>query len=172
MQSNIPEVIIHSKDYIGINYALLTSVLTKAIQELDLKVTPVLDLTTPNNSFVGQLIAWLGNSANGIGDLFARNLHASNQVCVGQTCLSEDQIKSLIQLQSQLQSQQISGGTQTPSAPTTPDVTPPVTGETPPVVSPDPTASDSSTAMPVVTPSDPSGSLVVPTVPPADSITQ
>jgi hypothetical protein len=75
-----------------VRYENLTAILAKSIQEIASVAGP----------FKDTLVTWLGNSANGIADLFANNvyahnnLYASNQLCIGQTCVTEAQLKALL----------------------------------------------------------------------------
>ena len=126
----------------------------------------------------------MGNSANGITDLFAKTIHSdsvkTNQLCVGATCVTEAQLQQLLQNQSS----QNGGGT--PTSPVVPSlVTPPVT-PTPtipdptPTITPDPTpvtptvAPDPTPVAPVVTPPiastpDPTSTPQAPAAPTPDA---
>jgi hypothetical protein len=42
-------------------------------------------------TFKANLIAWFADTANGIGDFFARRGHFREQMCVGDTCVTPDQ---------------------------------------------------------------------------------
>ena len=66
--------------------------LVKGIQELDLKLKDISDFENENdNSFVAKLRNWFGNSANGIKKLFVKE-----EICIGETCINEEQLKALI----------------------------------------------------------------------------
>ena len=117
--------------------------LVKAVQELDIKIKDIQDLVEGDNSFVGKLRSWLANSNNGITTIFA-NLFEGNtikgreKVCVGNTCIDEDQLKALIQ--------NAGGQVDTPTPPE-PESSPEIIPETPPeevppsdeVINPEPT---------------------------------
>jgi hypothetical protein len=69
----------------GIDYDKLTAVLAHAIQEI----------ANISGSFKDALIAWLADSANGITKLFAKEVH-TEKLCVGNTCVSEEQFLALV----------------------------------------------------------------------------
>ncbi len=72
----------------GIDYPSLTAVLAQAIKEI----------ATISGSFKQNLIAWLGSTANGIERIVGRVLKGdrveTNELCVGQTCVTEDQFRA------------------------------------------------------------------------------
>jgi hypothetical protein len=65
-----------------VNYGALPFVLINAVKEIG----------TISGDFETNLIAWLGNAGNGIQDLFADNLHAQNELCIGSTCIHQRQL--------------------------------------------------------------------------------
>ena len=71
---------------LGLNYTGLIPPIVKAIQEI----------ASITATFKSNLIAWLGNASNDIGDLFADNIHAHNELCVGSTCVTEAQFKAMV----------------------------------------------------------------------------
>jgi trimeric autotransporter adhesin len=58
------------------------------------------EIASISGSFKNALVAWLGDAGNGIGDFFARVGHFNEtdtqKLCVGSTCLTEDQLKALL----------------------------------------------------------------------------
>ena len=68
------------------NYAGLTPYLVKAIQ----------DIATISGTFKANLIAWLGSATNGIANFFAGNIHATNELCVGDTCVTPQQFQAMV----------------------------------------------------------------------------
>ncbi len=112
MQQYFPELVsTGATGYLSVNYAGITPVLTKAIQELDLKMVNIETFaadSVDSKTFVQNLIAWLANATNGIGDLFAKTLHSNDshtkELCVGdadgETCITKSQLDHLLQLQS------------------------------------------------------------------------
>jgi hypothetical protein len=112
----IPEAVYgtESEGY-GMSYATLTPVIVKAIQEMNLNITSLSDMTR-TNTWRDSLIAWFGNAANGI-----RSLVVHDKICVDDQCLTKDDIKVLLEMKN--------GNTPTvpnnPTPPSTPDLTPP-----------------------------------------------
>jgi hypothetical protein len=99
-----------------VSYSALTFALINAVKEI----------ASISASFQSALIAWLGNASNGIGDLFANNLHAQNEVCISSTCMNQQQLAALLAGASPSQSSgQGSSSTSRSAASTTPD-TPPI----------------------------------------------
>jgi hypothetical protein len=84
-------------------YSQMTPILTKAIQELNLKVD-LLSLNTGNtsNDVFGSLKGWLGDVGNGVTDFFAQRGHFK-ELCIGEngneTCLTKDQVDQLLNQQ-------------------------------------------------------------------------
>ena len=80
MQAYYPELVETNPDgYLGVNYAGLAPVLVEAIRELDLKISPLSDLMTENNSVADSLRAFLGNAQNKVTRIFT-----------GEICLYEE----------------------------------------------------------------------------------
>lgn len=68
----------------------------KAIQELDVAVSDIRNLDTNNqDTFASALVAWFADKANGIGKLFANEVH-TNMLCVGDTCVSEEEFLQML----------------------------------------------------------------------------
>ncbi|MEK7069168.1 MAG: tail fiber domain-containing protein [Patescibacteria group bacterium] len=59
-------------------------------------VNAIKEIASISGVFKANLIAWLGDAGNGIGDLFARRGHFSEQLCVGATCVNEQQLAALL----------------------------------------------------------------------------
>lgn len=103
----------------SVNYANITPVLVQGMRELNLKLTAIESIAqTVNPSLRDSLIAWFGDVTNGIGKLFTHELH-TDTLCVGDTCVTESQLKNLLQNQGTIQI--VGGG---PVTPTTPIITP------------------------------------------------
>jgi len=75
-----------SNGYYTLDTTAIDSYLTGAIQEI----------ANISSTFQQNLIAWLGNASNGIGDLFANNIHAQNELCVGSTCVTPAQFQAIV----------------------------------------------------------------------------
>ena len=87
----LPDLVSQGPDgYYTMNYAGFTPYLIKAVQEI----------AAVSGAFRDNLIAWLGAAGNGIGDLFAKNGHFSNELCVGtlgnETCITKAQLDALL----------------------------------------------------------------------------
>ena len=87
-----------SSGYYLLNYAGLTPYLTKAIQ----------DIANLGSDFTSTLVAWLGNAANGIADLYATIIHAhevhTDTLCVGTTCVTPQQFQAMVAASGQIAS--------------------------------------------------------------------
>jgi len=83
-----------------IDYSRFTPLAIKAIQEMNFKIMGISDLSI-ENSFRNSLVSWLADVNNGIGSLFAdefvgNTITAKEKICVGQTCVTEEQLKQLL----------------------------------------------------------------------------
>jgi hypothetical protein len=97
LQTFYPDLVSQNADgMLSVNYANMAPVLVEAIRELNVKVTSMADLTTADNSFVQQLVAWLGNSANGITNIFSKQV-TTDKLCVGTVCVTQDQFMHMVQ---------------------------------------------------------------------------
>ena len=84
-------------------------------------VSAIQEIANVGGTFQQNLIAWLGNAQNGIGDLYATVLHASEghfskEVCIGESgggevCLTGDQLAALLSA---------AGASETPESVTSP----------------------------------------------------
>jgi hypothetical protein len=50
------------------------------------------------SGFFSHITAWLGDVANGIGDIFAKSFHAKDSICIDDQCLNKDDIRALLQM--------------------------------------------------------------------------
>jgi hypothetical protein len=73
-------------ELLEVNYSALTFALINAVKEI----------ASISGTFETNLIAWLGNSSNGITDFFAANIHAQNELCVGSTCVTPAQFQAMV----------------------------------------------------------------------------
>jgi hypothetical protein len=127
--------------YKTVNYAVMTPILTEAVRELNLKINNIESIATlQNQTFKDSLIAWLGDSANGITRIFSDRVD-TKQLCVEDVCVTRDQFLNIVEQ---------SGVTNPPPAP---DPVP--TPDPQPTPVPDPTPTPTPTPDPVPTP-DPS----------------
>ncbi len=134
VEAIFPELVIEDVNgYKNLDYSKLVAVLAKGIQEI----------AAITGTFKTNLIAWLGDAANGIGDLFANRFVAKSQICINETCIDEAQLQALI-IQSGA-SQNISGGGGSPEPEPEPE-------ENPPAPEPDPTPEENPEPEPESTP--------------------
>lgn len=83
-----------------VDYSKLMPLAVKSIQDLGIKIKPIEDLTTENNSFAQVLRSWFESATNGIGDFFANRVRTKT-ICLAdddgnETCLSKSDIDTLI----------------------------------------------------------------------------
>jgi hypothetical protein len=89
----------------GVQYDKLSAVALEGVKELNLKVEDLatttlykdLDDESFTKKFFDSLIAWFGDTANGITEFFAGTIHADEMLCVGETCVDEETLKALLQ---------------------------------------------------------------------------
>ncbi|MDB5254762.1 MAG: hypothetical protein JWL92_138, partial [Candidatus Nomurabacteria bacterium] len=119
---------------LSMNYTGLVPYTIAAIQEMNLNITSISDLTHPN-TWRTALTAWFANNTNGIGDFVANRFRAKNEICINNTCVTEQQLQQV------LQNSHSSGSTTVINPPPvqTSEATPPPVVENPiPEVIPDP----------------------------------
>ena len=99
-------------DQVSVNGILLASV-----KALDLKVEPLSSLDLTKDGSLANLVkTFLADTANSIDVLFAKHIH-TDELCIGQTCVTEAQLQQLL-------NQQNSGGSGGGSTPPPPPETP------------------------------------------------
>ncbi|MBI2097878.1 MAG: tail fiber domain-containing protein [Candidatus Vogelbacteria bacterium] len=93
-----------------VRYQNLTAVLTKAVQEVNLRLETMASTTassTPESqsfaaSFFSNLFEritqWFADAANGIKEMFADTFRARKKICVDDECLTKDDIRALLEL--------------------------------------------------------------------------
>ncbi len=110
LEKVIPEVVTQGPDYKSVNYALLTSVITKAVQELNLKLTSVEKFSFEDTGgFAERLREFFESTTNGIRTIFVKEVQ-TDKLCVGTTCVTESQLQQLLN-----QSGHSGGGAPSPS---------------------------------------------------------
>ncbi|MDB5187606.1 MAG: hypothetical protein JWO50_126, partial [Candidatus Kaiserbacteria bacterium] len=66
-------------------------------------VNAIKDIGSVTGIFKDNLVAWLGNSSNGIQNFYTDNIHAKRAdvqtLCIGSTCVTEAQLQQLLQNQ-------------------------------------------------------------------------
>ncbi len=80
--------------YLGVNYIAFIPVLADAVKDLDTSVVSIQNIDT-NSSFVSNLKNWLASAENGITELFAAKVK-TNQLCVGEVCVDEQQFLDIV----------------------------------------------------------------------------
>jgi hypothetical protein len=100
LQGVIPQVVTNGPDYKSVNYGLITPVLAKAIQELDIKISDIQSLANEDNSFGDILRNWFASATNGIQEFVAGTVRAKNQLCIDDVCVTKSQLQNMIQVQS------------------------------------------------------------------------
>jgi len=105
-----PELVgIRSDNYKAVYYAQMTAVLTKAVQELNLKLTAVDTFAFEDTGgFAERLRQFFETSTNGIRKIFVKEVQ-TDRLCVGTTCVTESQLQQLLNQSGQ------SGNVTTPS---------------------------------------------------------
>ena len=91
---------------LGLNYTGLIAPIIGAIQ----------GIAHITGDFQKNLIAWLGNSSNGIQDLYAGVFHGQEAdvqtLCIGSTCINQQQLATLLAVSGQTSSSPSGGSTQ------------------------------------------------------------
>jgi len=91
----------------SVRYEEMTSVLTKALQELDLKIEDLASTIPPQTGSFGerlftqifaQVRIWLADVGNGVGSVFAGTFRASAEICVDDQCLNKEDVRALLAL--------------------------------------------------------------------------
>lgn len=90
-----PEIVSRdTRGYLSMNYALLTPILTKGLQELDARFRDFTDLASPDG--IAQAISsFLSDTANGLQKLFVRQIFVE-EICIGTTCIDEATLVELL----------------------------------------------------------------------------
>ena len=78
-----------------------------AIKELDLTIESLASTTAATSTedgtqtfvgrFLDRMIAWFADTANGIGNFFAKSFRAEETICVGAVCIGEAELEALLQ---------------------------------------------------------------------------
>ncbi len=127
LEKVIPEVVTQGPHYKSVHYALLTSVITKAVQELNLKLTTLETFSFEDTGgFTERLREFFEHAGNGIRTLVARKVQTT-ELCLEDVCVTKDQLQQLLNQSGQ------SGSTPSPEPEVIieEDVPVPVVGDTP-----------------------------------------
>lgn len=105
LNSIYPYAVTTQKDgYYVVDYTRLTPLIIQSIQELDLKLENIQSTSTTvvSSGFsLNSIRDWLGDVGNGIQKIFAsliegNTIRAKDQLCVGDTCISESEFIQLL----------------------------------------------------------------------------
>ena len=119
-------------DVLAVDYERYTGLLTKFVQDTNLKVEDLAtttDATTlDSSSFAGkffsslfvQITKWLASAANGIGSVFAKAFHASEEICVDDQCLTKEDVRSLLTIAHASSTPQVAGSAEVVATSTPP----------------------------------------------------
>ncbi|MCC6198996.1 tail fiber domain-containing protein, partial [Candidatus Nomurabacteria bacterium] len=100
LKNYYPDLVSKQPDgYYKVSYALMTPILTKAIQEINTNITDISDLTR-ENTWRDSLIAWLGDITNGINRIFAHEVR-TDRLCIAKAdgsdvCLTGEQVEEIV----------------------------------------------------------------------------
>ena len=162
VQPIYPEAVYQRTDgFFAIDYTKLNPLIIKSIQDMNLNLDAIAGTVTPisgsaNETFVTaffnnvyeKITTWLADATNGIAKIFVGEINAkdaninnikADTLCLGSTCVTEDQLKSLLSGASPVTGQ--AGGSVSAPAPI----------QTP-IPVPDPVLSPISTPTPDITP--------------------
>ncbi len=102
LEQYFPELVsTNSRGQKSVYYAQMTPILTKAIQELNLKVSLLESQTIASGGFsLASLTTsakdFLADVGNGIQNIFAKKI-TTEELCVGNTCISESELIELLE---------------------------------------------------------------------------
>lgn len=115
----------------ALHYDKFVTLLTGAVQELDLKIVPLTDLSTDTPQSFGSLMKqFLENANNTLQEVFFGKVH-TKELCLDDVCITKTQLQQLLQQQNVQPSQNgggsnnSSGSGSTDGGTTVGDVTPP-----------------------------------------------
>jgi hypothetical protein len=102
LQQYFPELVKEGRNgYLQVNYAGMTPILTKAIQELDLKINILEQQTTSSGGFSLATLKSvikdiLSDVGNGIQNIFAKRV-TTDELCVEDVCVNRDQFLRMVE---------------------------------------------------------------------------
>lgn len=121
---NIEDAVgVDNRGYFTLNDRPILAASVNAIKELDVDLQSLSSTTAPltdddgSQTFVGRflerLVLWFADTANGIGNFFAKSLRAKDTLCINDTCIGETELKDM--LADRVTTSASSGATSTPS---------------------------------------------------------
>lgn len=97
LEQYYPELVsVASNGYFQVNYAGMTPIIVQAIREMNLNITDIANIETPN-SWRDALLDWFKNTTNGITEFIAGTLRARNEICIDDICMNREQLRVLLQ---------------------------------------------------------------------------
>lgn len=101
VQSIYPQMVMAGPNgYLGIMREALVPVLTKAIQDLDVRIENLENSPCSSESkLFDRMILWFGEATNTINGLFTDTLHAKTQICIEDVCVDKAKLQELINAQ-------------------------------------------------------------------------
>ena len=110
VQQVAPELVTTDDNgFFAVRYGYLPYLTIEALKELNLKVDSLASSTSEENvgfaasffkNVFARVTASFADAANGITDLFVKRAH-TDELCVGSTCITEEQLKAVLQTISQ-----------------------------------------------------------------------
>lgn len=79
-----------------VDYSRLSPMIIRAVQDLHIQVQSIENSFSEQNSFVDNIIAWLGDMTNGIQNIFTKRL-TTEELCVEDICVTRDQFLQMIE---------------------------------------------------------------------------
>lgn len=100
LEQYFPQVVSEAPNgFKTVSYGGMTPILVEAIREMNLKIITISDMET-ENTWRDSLIAWFGNTANGITDLYAKVFHAdrveTKELCIEDLCVTKSQLQQIL----------------------------------------------------------------------------
>jgi hypothetical protein len=98
VQSVYPQMVMAAPNgYLGIMKEALVPVLTKAVQELNIRIENLeSSACAGDDKLFGKLILWFGEASNTINGLFADTLHVKTQICIEDVCIDKAKLQELL----------------------------------------------------------------------------
>ncbi len=135
-----PLVVAAPNGYLAVMKEVLIPVLTKAVQELDLRLDAVeAGACEPDANLFDRLVLWFGDATNSIEIFFAGSLHARTEICIEDVCINRDQLRAMIKAAEQSATEPES---QTDPASCDAPTEPPMESDPQPDESPEPVTTD------------------------------
>jgi hypothetical protein len=79
-----------------VDYSRLSPMIIRAVQDLHIQLQSIENSFSEQNSFVDNIIAWLGDMTNGIQNIFTKRI-TTEELCVEDICVTRDQFLQMIE---------------------------------------------------------------------------